>query len=60
VIQQITISDRNRLADSWFKAQILDALNGIEIDWVDENLNQGDTGIVSITLMTPKGEVMLD
>jgi hypothetical protein len=59
-IEQITIADKNQLADSWFKTQVLGALEGIEINWVDETQNQGEPGIVSITLSTSKGEVLLD
>ena len=59
-IERITIADKNQLANSWFKMQILGALGDIEIDWTDETHSQGEPGIVSVTLVTSKGKVLLD
>jgi len=59
-IKTIVISDQNRLSDSWFQNDILTALGGVKIDWVDPSANDDETGIVSVHLSTPNGTVILD
>jgi hypothetical protein len=59
-IEKITIADTDHLADSWFKTEILDGLSGAEIEFVDPSANDGESGIVSVDLMTPSGVVRLD
>ena len=59
-IKKIVIADKDQLADSWFKSEILGALNNVAIDWVDPNVNDGDNGIVAVHLETPIGSVVLD
>jgi hypothetical protein len=48
------------LSDSWFKEEILAALGDINIEWVDPDINDAQTGIVSVQLITPHGLVILD
>jgi len=59
-IEKITIADNHQLADSWFKAEILTALEGTTIEWTDPSTNDGENGIVSVHLKTPAGVVVLD
>ncbi len=59
-IEKITIADTDQLANSWFKEEILGALNGATIEWVDPSVNDGDNGIVAVHLATPSGVVVLD
>ena len=59
-IQKIVIADSDELADSWFKAEILTALGKVEIEWLDPSLNDNQTGIVSVHLVTTGGVVILD
>ncbi len=59
-IEKITIADTDQLADSWFKEEILGALGGTTIEWVDPSVNDGDNGIVAVQLATPSGVVVLD
>lgn len=59
-IEKIVIADKDQLADSWFKAEILGALDNVTIDWVDPSTNDGDNGIVAVHLSTPNGSVVLD
>ncbi len=59
-IEKITIADKDQLADSWFKEEILSALGGTTIEWVDPSVNDGDNGIVAVHLATPSGVVVLD
>jgi hypothetical protein len=59
-IEKIVISAKDQLSDSWFKSEILGALENVSIDWVDPSSQDGETGIVSIHLNTPYGSVVLD
>ena len=59
-IEKITIADNDQLAESWFKAEILAALDGTTIEWTDPSTNDGENGIVSVHLTTPTGTVVLD
>ena len=59
-IEKITIADNDHLSDSWFKTEILDGLNGTDIEFIDPSTNEGESGIVAVHLMTPSGVVRLD
>jgi len=59
-IKKITIADTEQLSDSWFKTEILDGLNGIDIEFIDPSTNEGESGIVAVHLSTPTGSVVLD
>ena len=59
-IEKIVIADKDQLADSWFKEEILAALGDIAIEWVDPSTNDGQSGIVAVHLSTPNGVVVLD
>jgi hypothetical protein len=47
-IVKLVIADDGQLADSWFQDEIKAGLNGIEIEWVKPELNDGDKGIVAV------------
>jgi hypothetical protein len=59
-IEKITISDNDQLSDSWFKEEILNALNGISIEWQQSESNSADEGIVSIHLLINGKIVAID
>ena len=59
-LENITIVDTDLLADSWFKIEILDGLNGAKIDFIDPLTIEGESGIVIVDLMTLSGFVRLD
>ena len=59
-IEKIVIADKDQLADSWFKDEILAALGDIAIEWVDPSTNGDRSGIVAVHLSTPNGVVVLD
>lgn len=59
-IEKIVISDKNQLSDSWFKFEILGALENVSIDWVDPTSQDGETGIISVHMSTPNGSLNLD
>jgi hypothetical protein len=59
-LKKIFIADKDQLSDSWFKIDILAALGEVVIEWLDPAQNDGQTGIVSLLLETPKGLVDLE
>ena len=59
-IEKIVIADNKQLADSWFKKEILESLGDVVIEWADPSENEDYYGIVSLHLLTPNGEVVLD
>ena len=59
-IENIVIADTEQLAGSWFKDDILTSLDGVNIEWVDLPDNEGQSGIVSVHLLTPLGQIALD
>ena len=59
-IEKIVIADKDQLAESWFKPEILSALGNVTIEWVDPSENDGENGIVAVDLKTPNGVIRLD
>ena len=59
-IQKITIADEDELAESWFQNEILGALGEVKIEWVHPSLNDGQSGIVAVHLVTPAGIISLE
>ena len=60
VIEKIMMADTDHLLDSQFKPELLDGLNGTDIEFIDPLTNDGEYGIVEVYLITPKGSVVLD
>jgi hypothetical protein len=40
--------DNNHLVESWFKSEILEGLNGVNLEFVDPSANDGEYGIVAV------------
>ncbi len=59
-IEKIAISNSNQLSDSWFKNEIIKALDDVSIEWIAPSTNDGHTGIVAVHLLTPSGSIVLD
>lgn len=59
-IVKIIIADNNQLAESWFKEEIMAALEKIEIKWINLSQNDDQAGIVAVELITANGLVVLD
>ncbi len=59
-IKKIVIGDRNQLAESWFKDDILAALGEVSIDWADSSSSDGISGVVALHVETPSGMIVLD
>lgn len=58
-IKKIVISATDQLSDSWFEKEILESVDQIKIEWVNPKDNDGEKGIISLTLQTQSGEVEL-
>ena len=59
-VQKFVIADDNRLADSWFKEDILTSLGNIDIEWINHPQRDDAVGIVAIHLETPHGVEIID
>jgi hypothetical protein len=59
-IKKIVIADKEQLADSWFKEDIMGSLNGIQIEWVDVSSHEGQLGIIALQLKTAKSIITID
>lgn len=59
-ILSIVIAGEDQLSQSWFKDEILESLDQINIEWIHPSDNDNQTGIVSLKLLTQHGEVVLD
>jgi hypothetical protein len=59
-IEKIVIADKDQLAESWFKEEILSALGDVKIEWTDPSSNDGLNGIMSVDLVSPSGSIVLD
>jgi hypothetical protein len=59
-ISKIVIADDEQLADSWFQDEIKSGLNGVEIEWVKPELNDGDKGIVAVEFLVNNNKIRVD
>ena len=59
-IKKIVIADKDQLADSWFKDEILTSLGEVTIEWQDQANNVDQSGIAAVHLSTPSGVVLVD
>jgi hypothetical protein len=59
-IAKIIIADDEQLADSWFQDEIKSGLNGVEIEWVKPELNDGDKGIVAVEFLVNNNKIRVD
>ena len=57
-IEKITIADTEHLSDSWFKQEILDGLNGADLEFIYPSTNDGEYGIVSVHWPLDDGDVL--
>ena len=59
-IQKIYIADENKLSDSWFKEEIMQALEGISIEWVKSQDADADRGLIGLEISTTAGIELID
>ncbi len=59
-IKRLFIADEDQLGDSWFKAEVIEGLHNIEVQWVKPSDNDGLTGIASVEFQTVNGLIILE
>ena len=60
-IVKIEITGTKSLIEEWFGSELRAAIGlDVEVEWVAESGNDGDSGMVSVHVMTPSGVVRLD
>ena len=59
-ISKIKIAGTKSIINDWIGSDLELTLRDIEVSWIDPLENEGDTGLLSITLKTPNGEVHLE
>jgi hypothetical protein len=59
-IEKIFVCDDNKLSDSWFKDEIMKALNGISVVWVKPQDSEDDKGLIGIEISSPNGTEIID
>ena len=59
-ISKIKIAGTKSIINDWIGSELELTLRDIEVSWIDPLENEGDTGLLSITLKTPNGEVNLE
>lgn len=59
-VTKIVIADENRLTKSFFKSEIYDSMEDVEIEWIDPKKNEGNHGIVSVSFTSPFGVTVID
>jgi hypothetical protein len=56
-IEKIVIADKDQLAESWFKEEILNALGDVKIEWADESTERG---FQAVYFYSPTGQAFID
>jgi len=59
-IKQIDISGDEKTIETWLGSNPKGAFKDVEVNYLDASPFEGDTGIISVTISTPNGDVVLD
>jgi len=59
-IKQIDISGDEKTIETWLGSNPKGAFKDVEVNYLDASNFEGDTGIISVTISTPNGDVVLD
>ena len=59
-IEKIVIADKDELSDSWFKKEIINGLDGIDLSWNTDSENNENTGLIKLILSTKNGIIEID
>ena len=59
-IEKIVIADKKELSESWFKEDIVASLKEVSVEWISPNETELGNGIVSISIGTLSGVVIID
>jgi len=59
-IKQIDISGDEKTIETWLGSNPKGAFKDVEVNYLDASNFDGETGIISVTMSTPNGDVVLD
>jgi len=59
-IKQIDISGDEKTIETWLGSNPKGAFKNVEVNYLDASNFDGETGIISVTISTPNGDVVLD
>ena len=59
-IEKVIISDEDQLTKSWFRKEIIEALQGVNIEWTKSETAEVVHGISAVYFSTPSGEIEID
>ncbi len=59
-IEKIVISDKDQLADSWFREEIVNSLDSIRLELVDPSDYDGEIGIVAIHMVVNGNSIVIN
>jgi len=59
-IKQIDISGDEKTIETWLGSNPKGAFKEVEVNYLDASNFDGETGIISVTISTPNGNVVLD
>ena len=59
-IEKIVIADKDQLADSWFKQEIISGLNGIKLEIVKPSRQEDQVGILKVELSLSGNQISID
>ena len=59
-IKQIDISGDEKTIETWLGSNPKGAFKDVEVNYLDASNFEGETGIISVTISTPIGDVVLD
>jgi hypothetical protein len=59
-LKRIVIADSDKLKNSWFERDIMDAMGDVQVEWIDPLMADAAPGIVSVEIRTPLGLILLD
>ena len=60
-IVKIAISSDESRIEEWLGSELRTAIGSdVKVEWVSESINDGESGIVTVHVMTPSGVVRVD
>ena len=59
-IKQIDISGDEKTIEAWLGSNPKGVFKDVEVNYLDDSNFEGETGIISVTISTPNGDVVLD
>ena len=59
-ILKIEVAGSKLITEDWLGFDLNSKLNGVEIEWINTDANEGETGPIAVTFQTPNGIIKLD